>query len=44
MNVIEVKFGTNRTVETEPRYQHDKGQILRLLDIEDGIVLNIKQT
>lgn len=37
MNVIEVKFGTNRTVETEPRYQHDKGQILRLLDIEDGI-------
>jgi hypothetical protein len=37
MNVIEVKFGTNRTVETEPRYQHDKGQILHLLDIEDGI-------
>ena len=37
MNVIEVKFGTNRTVETEPCYQHDKGQILHLLDIEDGI-------
>ena len=37
MNVIEVKFGTNRTVETEPRYQYDKGQILHLLDIEDGI-------
>lgn len=37
MNVIEVKFGANRIVETEPRYQHDKGQILHLLDIEDGI-------
>lgn len=37
MNVIEVKFGTKRTVETEPCYQHDKGQILHLLDVEDEI-------
>lgn len=37
MNVIDVKFGKNTTVETKPLYQHDKGQILHLLDVEDEI-------
>lgn len=35
-NVLEIRFGENTKIETAVRFQWDKGQIIKLLDMPDG--------
>lgn len=36
INIIKVEFGRKNNLTVSNRYQHDKGQIIKFLDIPDG--------